>query len=858
MLSPARQQYLELKSENPDAILLYRMGDFYEMFDSDAVRASKILGIQLTARAYPKGEGRIPMAGVPHHSVEGYIKRLLDAGCRVAIGEQVSEPGKGLVDRRIVRVFTPGTIIEPEMLPPAENNYLAAISESGGEFGLAYVDITTGEFAATEFRSGDALTELEAEILRVSPAEILLSESDCGLSVALPARAHPSEGQRGWFLLERATDKLLHQLQVGSLSGFGCEDSPLAVSAAGAILAYLEETNQAALTRINRLRTYSTGSFMVLDRFTRSSLELLQAATGDRRSWNLLRVLDHTKTGMGGRLLRSVIGQPLLNVDEINRRLDAVECLVANPLVRGQLASGLSKIGDTERLVTRVCQGKAHPHELVSLALSLEETGRIRELLGAERHVDVLAAGDLDPLSDVAQLIRKAIDPEPGGGIKHGYNAELDSLKEAVKTDRAAIAALERREAEATGIKSLRIGYNKVFGYYFEVRKADVSLVPDRFLRQQTLVNAERFSTPEVKNLESRILGAGEAAEAMEKQLYTDTLLRVSTRSEAILDVARKISWLDVFQSLADVASLNGYVRPRLDAGTTLKIQRGRHPVVEAASTAEAYVPNDCCLDEGMRIIVLTGPNMGGKSTMLRMVALIVLMAQMGSFVPADAAHIGIVDRIFSRVGAQDDISAGQSTFMTEMVETANILHHATPRSLLVLDEIGRGTSTYDGLAIARAVIEYVHSRLHARTLFATHYHELTILQDEFEEVANFHTSVAEEDGAIVFLHQVVPGGSDRSYGIHVARLAGLPHSVTVRAERILRQLERSKNGNRPDLDGRQMALFNDPDLAPKSEVEQVAIRVLDEILALDLGNTTPLEALERLHDFQEKGRSSA
>jgi DNA mismatch repair protein MutS len=430
-------------------------------------------------------------------------------------------------------------------------------------------------------------------------------------------------------------------------------------------------------------------------------------------------------------------------------------------------------------------------------------------------------------------------------------------LRDAVKHDREAIAALERREADATGIKSLKIGYNKVFGYYFEVRKADVGLVPDHFLRHQTLVNAERFSTPEVKELESRILGSGEAAGELEKRLYADILLRISEKSNAILEVARKISWLDVFQSLADVASLNGYVRPRLDNGTGLKIQRGRHPVVEVAASGDAYVPNDCCLDEGRRIIVLTGPNMGGKSTMLRMVALIVLMAQMGSFVPADSAEIGLVDRIFSRVGAQDDISAGQSTFMTEMVETANILHHATPRSLLVLDEIGRGTSTYDGLAIARAVIEYIHSRVHARTLFATHYHELTVLEDEFEEVVNFHTSVVEESGAIVFLHQVVPGGSDRSYGIHVARLAGLPHSVTVRAERILRQLERSKNGSRPDLDRRQMVLFKDPDLAPKSEVEQVAIRVLDEILALDLGNTTPLEALARLHEFQEEGRSS-
>ena len=583
MLSPARQQYLEMKSENPDAILLYRMGDFYEMFDSDAEIASKTLGIQLTARAYPKGEGRIPMAGVPHHSVDGYIKRLLDAGFQVAIGEQVSEPGKGLVDRRVVRIFTPGTIIEPEMLHPAENNYLAAIFESGGEFGFAYIDITTCEFAASEFRGAGGLSELEAEVLRLSPIEVVLPALDTASTIALPERTHRASRPTSSFALDQATEKLLHQLKAGSLAGFGCENRPLAVSAAGAILSYLEETNKAALARIDRLRTYSSDSYMLLDRYTRSSLELLQGARGDSRSWSLLRVLDRTRTGMGGRLLRTVIGQPLLDLGTIQTRLDAVEALVSAPIVRGQLATRLAQIGDVERLVTRVGQGKAHAHELTNLAISLEEAGYIRKLLEDARMLDELTDGNLDAVADVSELIRSAIDPEPGAGIRLGYHSELDRLKRMVKSDREAIASLERREIDETGIKSLKIGYNKVFGYYFEIRKADSGHLPERFMRQQTLVNAERFSTAEVKELESRILSSGESAEELERQLYAEILKTISELADRILETARKLAWLDVFQSLAETASLNGYVRPVLDDGTELRIERGRHPVVEVA-----------------------------------------------------------------------------------------------------------------------------------------------------------------------------------------------------------------------------------------------------------------------------------
>jgi DNA mismatch repair protein MutS len=853
MKSPARQQYLDLKQQHPDAILLYRMGDFYEMFDADAEIASKVLGIQLTARSYPRGEGRIPMAGVPHHSVQGYIKRLIEAGYRVALCEQITEAGKGLVERAVVRVFTPGTVVEPEMLQPGENNYLAAVHLGKSNIGLAYVDVTTGEFRATQFSGAAAASDLEAELLRVAPVECLMPDSE--LEIDLPPRT--SRRAVGSAIDPKAgADRLLRHFKVGSLGGFGLADAPAATAAAATVLEYLGDTHRAVLDLLQVIHTYSTERFMVLDRFTRSSLEIVPAAGAAGRPWTLSRVLDRTKTGMGSRRLRSMLGQPLLDRAEIMDRLDAVGAMTRAPMAIRRLAEGLARVGDVERVAGRIVHGKATGGDLTQLRLSLHETEGIKDLLSADIPGLEAIARRLDPCSELSEVIEQSIDLETGGLIKAGYSDELDQMRAAVNGARDAIAAIERDEIAATGIKSLKIGYNKVFGYYIEVSKPGRQNVPDRYVRQQTLINAERYFTRELKEIESTILGAREAAEALEKRLFEGVVEQIRSRHMRLMATAAALADLDVFRSLADVALTNNYVRPELDESSGLTILQGRHPVVEAASPDLAFVPNDCCFDEAQRIIILMGPNMGGKSTMLRMTALIVLMAQVGAFVPAAQARIGIVDRIFSRVGAQDDISAGQSTFMTEMVETANILHHATRKSLLILDEIGRGTSTYDGLAIARAVVEYIHARIGARTLFATHYHELAALEGELDHVRNFHTAVADHEGRIIFLHKIEPGSADRSYGVHVARLAGLPHSVTVRAERILRQLERSANGAKPPP-GPQLALFSDPDLAPKSESEAVAIRVLDELLALDLSNTTPLEALERMHRFQEEGRSS-
>ncbi|HZT97571.1 MAG TPA: DNA mismatch repair protein MutS [Chloroflexota bacterium] len=857
--SPARRQYLDLKERHPDAILLYRLGDFYDMFDQDAVTASAVLGIQLTARSYPRGEGRVPMAGVPHHAVDSYIKRLLDAGMRVAVCEQVSEAqpagSKAPLEREVVRVFTPGTVVEPEMLDPASNNYLAAVYPAKLGFGVAFVDVSTGEFALTQFDGPTAKPDVEAELQRLGAIEWLIpQESAQEISLIGVGQVRQSDHL---FNPHGAEEKLRRRLGVQSLAGFGSDQAPLGVVAAAAIVSYLEQTNSSSLERVASLRTYSTASYMVLDGYTRASLELTHQPR--ERGWSLLRVLDRCKTGMGSRQLRRMIGQPLLDTAEIERRLDAVEWLAGAGPLRALLGERLARVGDLERLLGRVVQGSAKPRDLLDLAAALQAVSAIKQSLIESARTSlqplVALADALDPCLQLQELIERSIDPDTEGGIKAGFSAELDSASAMLGEGRAAIAAFERQEVEATGIRGLKVGYNKVFGYYLEVGKSVADRVPDRYLRQQTLINAERFYTPELKELERRILGARESIEKLRKQALDDVTGRAADAREQLGHTAGAISWIDAFRSLADAAVSQEYVRPRLGTTSTLDIVDGRHPVVEAAQTDIGFVPNSIRLDEEQRIIVLTGPNMGGKSTTLRLTALIVLMAQMGSFVPASSARIGIVDRIFSRVGAQDDISAGQSTFMREMIETSNILHHATASSLLLLDEIGRGTSTYDGLAIARAVLEYIHARLRARTLFATHYHELTVLAEEFEDVKNYHMAVTEHEGRAVFLHRMEAGAADRSYGIHVARLAGLPHSVTIRAERILRQLERQANG-RKESDLRQLAMFVDPDLTPRSEAEEVAVRVLDRMLALDLSNMTPLQALEELHRLQEEGRS--
>lgn len=857
MTSPAHRQYLAVKARYPDALLLFRLGDFYEMFGDDAERGAQVLQITLTSREFARGD-RVPMAGIPHHALQSYLRRFVQAGIKVAICEQLSEPGRGLVERDVVRVVTPGTLIEPGLLDEERNNYLAAIHLERGVWGLAYIDVTTGEFALTEFAGTGAAESLEAELLRVAPAESLVAREDLG--VALPGHVSLHDEYR--FDPESGAAALCRQFGVRSLEGFGCDGLTAAIGAAGAILSYLERTNRSLLGLLSGLRTYHVSSFMALDRYTRRNLELVEnTRTGGTRG-TLLWVLDRTETAMGARLLRRVLGSPLLEVEPLTARLDAVGDLLDRPLARGQVRAALSPVGDLERLVGRVVGGTASSHDLITLASSLRALRDLDGLLAELPAAELRRLREaIDPCDDIVGEIERAIlppkvgrrngGPPADGVIRPGYSEELDALRAGIRDSREWIAQLESAEVERTGIRSLKVGFNKVFGYFIEVSHANAALVPPTYLRKQTLVNAERYITPELKEHESRILQAEERIAAVERRVFANLLTQLACESARLFETADAVAWLDLYRSFADVAAANTYVRPELCQSDAIEIVGGRHPVVELTLDDAGFIPNDCRLDcDDRQVLLITGPNMGGKSTYLRQVALIVLMAQIGSFVPADRASIGLVDRIFTRVGAQDDIAAGQSTFMVEMVETANILNHATRRSLVILDEVGRGTSTYDGLAIARAVLEYIHDRLGSRTLFATHFHELTGLAERLTRVHNAHAAVAEDAGSVVFLHRVAPGGADRSYGVHVARLAGLPPQVIGRAEEALEDLEQGTQRNTPPRRrrGRQLVLFG-------AEANGQGAQLVDELLGLDLPAMAPLDALTRLFELQRKAR---
>lgn len=843
-----RRQYLRIKKHHPDAILFFRLGDFYETFDDDAKIVAEVCDVVLTSRPVSKGQ-RVPLAGVPWHSAENYIAKLVNAGYKVAICEQVGEVGKGLVEREVIRVVTPGTLVEPSLLDERKNNYIAAlVFEGGRRAGLAYADITTGEFAATEISGSDVARRTHEELARLSPAEVIIPDSGGYPQIEERYRTTPFDAWR--YESEAARQALLDYYEVSTLAGFGCEGLPLATSAAGALIAYLRETQKQVLGRLASLHTYSTDSFMTLDPATRRNLELVETLREGQRKGSLLWVLDNTRTAMGGRLLRRRLSQPLLDVQALNRRLDAVEAWVNAGLERAELREVLRQIGDIERWTNRCTQKIALPRDLVGLRESLQALPKVREI--AER---VGQAEGLDLCSEARRLLEAAIAEEPpatlatGGVIRPGYNAELDSIALAAKDARAYIAGLQARERERTGIQKLKVGYNKVFGYYLEVTKANVHLVPDDYIRKQTLVNAERYITPELKEYESLILNAQERLLDLETQIYRGIVNQIADMAPRLLATAAAIAALDVHSALAEVAVNHRYVRPQLSDNLILDIRGGRHPVVELTQRSEPFTPNNTYLDPDNALIILTGPNMAGKSTFLRQVALITLMAQIGSFVPADSAHIGLVDRIFTRIGAQDEIHSGQSTFMVEMVETANILNHATQRSLLVLDELGRGTSTYDGMAIAWAVIEYIHShpKLRARTLFATHYHELTTLAERLPRVVNQHVAVAEQGDDVVFLHEIRPGGADKSYGIHVAQLAGLPKQVVSRANEIMKQLERqaAENGTLKIEDSPlQLDLFNEGPDPIRQEIEDV-----------DVNTMTPLEALNFLYTLQQKAK---
>ena len=735
MTTPARRQYLRIKRQHQDAVLLFRMGDFFETFDDDARLVARELEIALTSREM--GGQRVPLAGIPYHALESYLARLIKKGYKVAICEQVSDPAtsRGLVDREVVRVVTPGTVVEDSLLEQKANNYLASVAVEGEEAGLAYVDITTSEFATTQL----PLSHLAVELGRLAPSEVLAMEGQDDLPVdesTTVTRLEPDAFHPEW-----ARETLLNHFGVASLEGYGCEHLPLAARTAGAIIDYLGRNLRATLSHITSLYTYSTSAYMVLDPQTRRNLELFQGGRWGTSDASLLSVLDRTGTSMGGRLLRGWMGQPLLDLERLVRRQEAVAWCHRSALRRERVVALLGSVSDIERLITRVLTFSASPRDLVGLATSLEAAPQIRAILEEDDDAEQTAwiAQRIADNGETVGLIRTAIsdDPPPSVGdgkvIREGFSPELDSLRKASRDAQGYIAKLESSERERTGIRSLKVGYNRVFGYYIEISKSNLSQVPDEYIRRQTLVGGERFITPEMKEYESLVLSANDQIGELEASVFHRVCQQVGEAAASIMATAGAVARVDVFCSLAEVASRHGYVRPALDDGDALEIKQGRHPVVERALPAGSFVPNDVRLStRDDQLIILTGPNMAGKSTYIRQVAVIVLMAQMGSYVPAESASIGLVDRIFTRVGLQDDLALGQSTFMVEMLETAAILNHATPRSLIILDEIGRGTSTYDGLAIARAVAEFVHNhpRLGCKTLFATHYHELTQVAD--------------------------------------------------------------------------------------------------------------------------------
>ena len=853
MTTPARKQYLRIKSDHKDEILLFRMGDFYETFDEDAQIVSRELEIALTSREMGKGQ-KVPLAGIPYHALEGYLTRLINRGFRVAICEQTSDPStsKGIVDREVVRIVTPGTVIEDSLLQQGSNSFLMAVVVRGEEAGISVVDITTSDFLTTQLKSD----RIESEIARLSPKEILLGTEWSGNISSYTATVATIVDMSNFDPVNSAT-KVKEFFGVATLESFGCHGLPLATQAAGAILEYLKSHQKDALLGITNLQTYSVNEFMVLDRQTRRNLELFLAGRWDSDESSLFSILDRTSTPMGGRLLQTWIGKPLLSVSDIEMRQEAVEWFFSSETRRRNVMEILKNISDLERLSTKVATRRATPRDLIGITKSISIIPNLIDLLsnGDDSHKIHFARDIFRDHSELLTTLSSALNDDPpttvgdGNAIKPGYSKELDKLKGELLAAQKQMASLESNEREKTGIKTLKVGFNRVFGYYIEVSRSHVDSVPEHYVRKQTLVGGERYITPRMKELEAQILTARDRISFMESEVFSKICEVVSLEVSKLRQSAEALALIDVFNSFAVVAQNENYTKPNLNRSGRIHIEEGRHPVVENITTKSMFISNDTDLNlEESQIIILTGPNMSGKSTYLRQVGLITLMAQIGSYVPAKSANISVVDRIFTRVGLQDDLTAGQSTFMVEMVETASILNQATRHSLIILDEIGRGTSTYDGLAIARSVAEHLHnsSNLGCKTLFATHYHEMTSLSSELSRAKNYHVSVTEDNGNIVFLRRIVEGGADRSYGVHVARLAGIPSSIVNRAWEILRELEEyqgsvklSATGN--SVEGVQLSFLNK------------STQLVDEIKDIEISNLTPLEAITKLYELQNK-----
>ena len=877
---------MKIKKEAGEALLFFRVGDFYETFFEDAKLASRVLGITLTSRGTHLSQ-KIPLAGVPYHAAPNYISRLVRAGYKVAICDQVEDPklAKGIVKRSVTRIVTPGTALDDAILDNKANNYLAAVNVQANSVGLAFVDISTGEFKVTELKNLDNLLN---ELGRLAPAECLIPESLLDKNTQPQTNKTQSSGTGtnnslaskiklysscsltaydDWlFSFETAKEELITHFQIHSLDGLGCAGLKAGTGSAGAIIHYLKQTQKNSLAHINTLKPYIQSESMHLDAATQRNLELVRPMSEINPQPNLLSVLDLTLTSMGARMLRNWITHPLLDINRIQQRLDTVEALLEAGLDRDSLREQLKGIADLERMLSRLNCGQGNARDLVSLKESLKRIPVIKQsLAGIEAELIKNITTDLDELADVVELIDEVIVDEPpfllreGGLIKTGYNKALDELRAISSQGKGGIGKLQQQERERTGINSLKVGYNRVFGYYIEVTKANLNSVPEDYIRKQTLVNAERFITPDLKDYESQVLTAQEKIRQLEYSLFLKIKDAVTLQNRRIQKTAVCLGCLDAVAGLAQTAAVNGYIKPEVDQSQVINIVDGRHPVLEKVIEGERFVPNDTLLDsEENQLLIITGPNMAGKSTYLRQVALLVLMTQAGSFIPAKKARIGVVDRIFTRVGAQDELARGRSTFMVEMNETANILNNATNRSLIVLDEIGRGTSTFDGVSIAWAVAEYIHNHpnLGAKTIFATHYHELTELELTLPGVKNYNVSVKEWDDKIIFLRKIIPGGTDKSYGIHVARLAGLPKEIIQRAKEILSTLEiatLAADGKPKFAQGAKKLSKTDQDQLSFFSSEYHP--VVDELRNMDMDNITPLDALNKLQELKKKSK---